>query len=599
MSDTRFIFATALLSSVCFSAQALALTMSDVAASNLIHTDTYTSTPSAEPAASFAQLDKTYKLAGVCFLGHGDCGGAGGGEYDSFGEGLDVPGSYLCQNAGYKTCSAGQIGNPATVCPDDENYFKECKCNYAEMTPGTYNNNCGPLATVSDSMTKCNQSNELLLDKSQYCQNPKEGTRWYGKGACLVCTAPKVPNSSTKTCSCPTNYKVCTSPSVGVGAGCEDNGVMKYTSCECPADYVTCTWGPAPGSASCNTGSGMRYKSCKPDPKTCDEWIQYKYGTPRDVDASSSSGKVIVFKDTNLSDFAITSTKEIEFVNYDYAPEGLCTGRTNPVLSVDTLTRLNVNYCSGEGKINVKQASLPYGATFDGKYGGFSFSCHLIVDNVYAGGSMRMDSYGDMVVNDTMVLKDGGKIYMDTNIKNLVVENGNLTFGGYTGGGNIKIDNISYNTSGEISLDRVRYPLSIGSLNVNVPSGEFMLDIDFTSINITKGIFINSSGNGTAKIIMFQTNDEFVEMNNTPLEMNVPGSITIDSQLKHPSKIVMTKGDLVVDGGACITMDGHICCAKMFSSGGSSTTVGKKTFSTRTEITSASQLSDFLTCIPE
>ena len=556
---------------------------------------------------SFAQLDKAYKLAGVCFLGYGDCGGAGGGEYDSFGEGLDVPGSYLCQNAGYKTCSSGQIGNPATVCPDDENYFKECKCNYAEMTPGTYNNNCGPLATVStckdttgdyylcscasDSMTKCNQSNELLLDKSQYCQNPKEGTRLYGKGACLVCTAPKVPNSSTKTCSCPTNYKVCTSPSVGVGTGCEDDGVMKYASCECPADYVTCRWGPAPGSASCNTGSGLRYKSCKPDPKTCDEWIEYRYGTPRDVVVSGIWGeKITIFKDTHLTTAPFLRVS-LEGVNYEYAPEGLCTNRTNPILTIDKMTDFDISACK-YANIYVKNASFTsYINTSDVD----EFLCNYIFDDINSIDLLNfkrdilMD--GSLTVNGTMTIHDGVLLQGDTYINNIVTYDGSgVSIQDSLTSDTVTINNILFNSYGTLRVDRVE--TTIGTIRTNFPSGKFNFTIDFCNVNITgDGIFINSTGSGTAEI---DINNYVLEMNNKPLEMNVPGSIKVNGDLKHPSKIVITNGDLSVRGSSCITLGGQVCCGK--SSYYDSV---KKTFSTRTEITSASQLSDFLTCIPE
>ena len=39
------------------------------------HTLTYT--PEPKPAFQFEQTDKAFKTAGVCFLGVGDCGGAG------------------------------------------------------------------------------------------------------------------------------------------------------------------------------------------------------------------------------------------------------------------------------------------------------------------------------------------------------------------------------------------------------------------------------------------------------------------------------------------------------------------------------------------
>ena len=601
----KFYLSLVATSTLASAANALDLTLSGYSIQN-----THTHTPISEPAPSFAQLDKAYKLAGVCFLGHGDCGGAGGGEYDSFGESLDVPGSYLCQNAGYKTCASGQIGNPATVCPDDENYFKECKCNYAEMTPGTYNNNCGPLATVStckdttgdyylcscasDSMTKCNQSNELLLDKSQYCQNPKEGTRWYGKGACLVCTAPKVPNSSTKTCSCPTNYKVCTSPSVGVGTGCEDNGVMKYASCECPADYVTCTWGPAAGSASCNTGSGIRYKSCKPDPKTCDEWIQYKYGTPRDVVMNGSWGEdITIFKDTYLSTAGLYHGS-IENVNYESAPAGLCNGRTNPKLTIDKLTSFYPTKC-WFADIYVKKGTFT-GYSLVSR--DISFFCDITFDNIDSTDSVnyQISTGASLTVTDTLKVHDGAWIGGNVNINNMIVNmiDGSVYLGTQWGLGTNLIKNLTINGGGLCSIDRTNFEL--GTLRANIsPSLSFRFRTTYSDAKITgDGIFINAESSAEKITGTVEIDGGSLEMNNKPLEINVPGSIEVRGDLKHPSKIVITKGDLIVQGSNCITLGGQICCGKS-----SYYDTVKKTFSTRTEITSASQLSDFLTCIPE
>ena len=127
MSDTRFIFTTALLSSVCFSAQALALTASDVATSNLIYTHTYTSTPSAEPAASFAQLDKSYILAGVCFLGFGDCGD-GGFSSISGDDNYTLDTAQQCQNEGFAKQNCNSVQQLDSICPYNTAYAKGCKC---------------------------------------------------------------------------------------------------------------------------------------------------------------------------------------------------------------------------------------------------------------------------------------------------------------------------------------------------------------------------------------------------------------------------------------------------------------------------------------
>ena len=65
---------------------------------------THTGTPEPKPAFQFEQLDKAYKTAGVCFLGVGDCGGAGFGSMGG-DDGYKVDTVQQCGNEGYSVTS--------------------------------------------------------------------------------------------------------------------------------------------------------------------------------------------------------------------------------------------------------------------------------------------------------------------------------------------------------------------------------------------------------------------------------------------------------------------------------------------------------------
>ena len=555
-------------------------------------------------APSLINMDKAYKTAAVCFMGYGDCESAGNGSYDSFEESLEISGSYLCENSGYKICPAGQIGDPTTVCPEDSNYFKKCKCNTSEMTRGNYNNNCGPLATVStcsdetgnyylcscstENMTKCNQRNELLLDSSQYCIIPKENTRWYGKNTCLSCTSPKVPNSSTKTCTCPTNYKVCTSPSVGVGVGCEDNGTMKYTSCECPADYVTCTWGPETGSASCNTGSSLKYKSCKPDPKTCDEWVTYVYGTP--VDITSLSSYNTIFKDTHIATANLGYGKTTG-VDYSKAPNNLCLGRTNPVLTIDKATKLyshtftNINVTIGEANLA------------DYTYLDLNNST-LTVGNLYAADSISYEGDWYSHFNVTGKLTAYGSCYLKlpVNINNFEAMNASIAL--------MKMD--GYNITNKKSTIKnliingwgpfiTWHPTEIGTFTMNLQpttASQYATITIYGDTEITgNGIFISANGTSNIPYVVFNANMS-MNMNNKPFEINTPGNLNIarSKTFKNPQKIFLQKGSLGINSNAQIQISGQICSCKTNSC--------SKTYDTPTTISSSGDLNTLI-CIPE
>ena len=88
MACFRFLCTAALFSVVCAPAvaAAAAAALNHVPASDGFDTHTHTSTPSADPAPllspfphfpTFADLGNSYKTAGVCFIGFGNCGDEG------------------------------------------------------------------------------------------------------------------------------------------------------------------------------------------------------------------------------------------------------------------------------------------------------------------------------------------------------------------------------------------------------------------------------------------------------------------------------------------------------------------------------------------
>ena len=89
-------------------------------ASNL-NTHTLTYTPKPELAYEFVELDKAYKVAGVCFLGVGDCDpnvGFGKGNED-----YNMDTAQQCANEGFvKSCSSGYCMDRS--CPYDPSYGK-------------------------------------------------------------------------------------------------------------------------------------------------------------------------------------------------------------------------------------------------------------------------------------------------------------------------------------------------------------------------------------------------------------------------------------------------------------------------------------------
>ena len=188
---------------------------------------------------------KDYKrLAGICFLGVGDCGSG-----ITFGKGDDYtkPCETINPCTGFNLTNTASCTDGYTICNTGcEDKFK---CN-----PPQYTQTCEfpyqGVGTPKDGKYK-----------SCECQAAFK----YGTGDC---PSPKVPDTSGTSCDgkyssciCPSTYtEYCSSPYVGVGQSC--NGL--YQSCTCPNNYnKTCDGQNPVGSACDGLYSDCADKSCE------------------------------------------------------------------------------------------------------------------------------------------------------------------------------------------------------------------------------------------------------------------------------------------------------------------------------------------------
>ena len=158
---------------------------------------THTTPIELKPISSSSGL----KLAGVCFLGAGDCGDGG----------YDVDTSKQCLNEGYVKNNCNSVQTPTAYCPYDKSYISGCKC----------------------------ASNLISCPAGQV----GEGDACEGKYA---------------SCKCDPNLSSCPSNKIGSGASCGG----KYQSCVCKSEYVytssNCT---SPRSVSGSSCDG-KYTEC-------------------------------------------------------------------------------------------------------------------------------------------------------------------------------------------------------------------------------------------------------------------------------------------------------------------------------------------------
>ena len=168
------------------------------------------------PKFEFAQLDKAYKTAGVCFLGIGDCAPSAGfdsssGSGGSGDEDFDLDTTSQCLNEGFTPQSCNSVQTIDGVCPYNSAYGRGCKCK-----PGLISCPAGQVG-VGDSC-----------------------------------------NGMYVSCKCDPNLKTCSAKENGQGAECGG----KYESCVCKPEYQydanNCTYPQSTTGDEC----GGKYTEC-------------------------------------------------------------------------------------------------------------------------------------------------------------------------------------------------------------------------------------------------------------------------------------------------------------------------------------------------
>ena len=285
MSDTRYLFIAALLSAVSLPWNANALTVSDKPISNFIDTHTYTSTPSTKPAVSFAQPDKAYKIAGVCFLGMGGCGddghfnkgSSGGGGSGGDGD-FEIDTDQQCQKEGYSITSCPAGSSATGICPYDDKYYSGYKTYEELCKQDNYYKTCsGGMVLDPDQSCDYDSSYKKCIPSEEACvsegyQSSCEDGKILDPGQ--VCSY----NSSYQKCECNPcdgfeySYEEATAQGYEVdGEACNSCGVMKYKRKvkEC-LGFSVCDCGGEIGTTECWSGEQQMFLNCKACVEECD-----------------------------------------------------------------------------------------------------------------------------------------------------------------------------------------------------------------------------------------------------------------------------------------------------------------------------------------
>ena len=177
------------------------------------------------------------KLAGVCFLGYGDCSDGGFGSIDR-DDGYTVDTEKQCQNEGYTITSCSLPSYPSGQCPYNDQYFAKC----VEDRPRACNE-------TGFTETQC--SSGMVVDTTcSYDAN-------YKKCKCDPCSGYDY------------TYAQATAQGYVADGSCQSCSETKYKRKENPCSgYITCECGGEIGSAVCYSGSTQKFKSCK---KCCDD----------------------------------------------------------------------------------------------------------------------------------------------------------------------------------------------------------------------------------------------------------------------------------------------------------------------------------------
>ena len=232
-----------------------ALMLPDLAVASGIFS-THKSTPQPEPASSLIDMSRSYKTAGICFLGVGDCDPNVG-----FGKGDDykIDTEAQCKNEGFSKQNCNSVQTIDGVCPYNAAYGKGCKCvsNLVSCPAGQVGvgDSCG------GKYASCKCDPALISCASNQIG---QGASCGGKYQSCVCKSEYIYNSSN-----------CTSPRSVSGASCGG----KYTGCSCPSGVSSGSYGceeyyPSPCSSVCKKAyaDNCRNRTAVSTPYGCAEY---------------------------------------------------------------------------------------------------------------------------------------------------------------------------------------------------------------------------------------------------------------------------------------------------------------------------------------
>ena len=181
---------------------------------------THKSTPQPEPASSLIDMSRSYKTAGICFLGVGDCDpNVGFGKADDY----KIDTEAQCKNEGFSKQNCNSVQAIDGVCPYNAAYGLGCKCasNLVSCPAGQVGvgDSCG------GKYASCKCDPALVSCASNQVG---QGASCGGKYQSCVCKSEYIYNSSN-----------CTSPRSVSGASCGG----KYTGCSCPSGVSSGSYG--------------------------------------------------------------------------------------------------------------------------------------------------------------------------------------------------------------------------------------------------------------------------------------------------------------------------------------------------------------------
>ena len=241
MSCSRCLYLSALLASV-FVSPAAALNSTMILSDNDFTLKyTHTNTPVPKPASSFADMSRSYKTAGVCFLGVGDCGGAAGYDSSSSGTGSANDDFYIdtsnqCLNEGFVRQNCNSVQTIDGVCPYNAAYGLGCKCR-----PDLISCPAGQVGVGEscDEMYASCECDPALVS----CSAKENGTGASCGGRYESCVCKPEYQYTSSNCSYPRSVS---------GDSCGG----QYTDCVCPAGvdegpYGCAEYYPSPCSSVC------------------------------------------------------------------------------------------------------------------------------------------------------------------------------------------------------------------------------------------------------------------------------------------------------------------------------------------------------------